>query len=57
MTATIMSPELTSDLPDLTVISLDDLRSLQAPVLVSAIERVYADAEFNTGNELQDQKQ
>ncbi len=56
MTATIMTPDITSDLPDLTGVLLDDLRDHDDPALLAALRDVYVEAEFNTGNELQDQR-
>jgi len=56
MTATFMSPVLNSDLPDLSAVSLDDLRDCTCPALLSALQDMYAEAEFNTGNERQDQR-
>ena len=56
MTATIMNPDLTSDMPDLTGVLLDDLRDHGDPALLSALHDVYVEAEFNTGNERQDQR-
>jgi hypothetical protein len=47
--------DLDSELVDLTTVPLDELRSLTTSALVKALERTYAAAEFNTGNELQDQ--
>jgi hypothetical protein len=47
---------LDTELVDLTVVPLDELRSLTTPALTQALERAYAVAEFNTGNELQEQK-
>jgi FXSXX-COOH protein len=45
MTATIMSRDITSDLPDLTGVSLDDLRYYDDPALRSALRDVRVEAE------------
>jgi hypothetical protein len=55
MTTTI-DLDLSSELVDLTAISLDELWHLDAPALTDAIQHVYDVARFNTGNESQDQK-
>jgi hypothetical protein len=51
------SPALTTTLVDLTTVPLDELRTLTTPALLEALERTYTQAEFNTGNELQEQQQ
>jgi hypothetical protein len=48
--------DLTTDLVDLTHISLDELWDLNNPDLTAAIKRTRDAAEFNTGNEVQDQR-
>lgn len=47
---------LVTDLVDLTVVPLDELRSLTTPALTEALQHAYAVAEFNTGNEQQEQR-
>jgi hypothetical protein len=47
---------LDSPLPDLTTVPLAELRTLTTSELVEALERTYAAAAFNTGNELQEQQ-
>jgi hypothetical protein len=53
--ANLTDADLDSHLVDVTTISLAELRELTTSALVEALERTYAAAEFNTGNELQDQ--
>lgn len=53
--ANLTDADLDSQLVDLTAVPLADLRELATSALVEALERTYAAAEFNTGNELQDQ--
>jgi hypothetical protein len=52
----VTDADLDSELVDLTTVPLDELRSLTTSALVNALERTYAAAEFNTGNELQEQQ-
>lgn len=47
--------DLSSELVDLTAIPLTELRDLTTSELVAALERTYAAAEHNTGNERQEQ--
>jgi hypothetical protein len=54
---TLTDADLDSHLVDLTTVSLEELRTLRTPDLVSALRRTYAAAAVNTGNELQQQKQ
>jgi len=54
---TLTDADLDSNLVDLTTVSLEELRVLHTPGLVSALQRTYAAAAFNTGNELQQQQQ
>lgn len=53
--ANLTDADLTSEMIDLTMFSLTELRDLTTPDLTAALNRTYALAEFNTGNELQDQ--
>lgn len=53
--ANLTDADLESQLVDLTTVSLAELRDLTTSTLVDALERTYAAAEFNTGNELQEQ--
>jgi hypothetical protein len=53
--ANLTDADLDSQLVDLTTVSLAELRDLTTSSLVEALERAYAAAEFNTGNELQEQ--
>jgi hypothetical protein len=48
--------DLDSQLIDLTTVPLAELRDLTTSELISALERTYADAEFTTGTEVQDQE-
>jgi hypothetical protein len=54
--AYLTDADLDSELIDLTEISLAELRNLTTSDLVTALARTYAAAEFNTGNELQEQQ-
>lgn len=54
--ANLTDADLDSQLVDLTDIPLGELRTLTTSALTTALRRMYADAEFITGNELQDQK-
>lgn len=54
--ANVTDADLDSELVDLTTVPLDELRSLTTSALVEALERTCAAAEFNTGNELQEQQ-
>lgn len=48
--------DLDSEMVDLTMISLAELRDLTTSDLVTALARTYDAAKFNTGNELQEQQ-
>jgi len=54
--ANITEVDLGSRLVDLTTVPLYELRSLNTSTLVEALEHAYSAAEFDTGNDLQDQK-
>ena len=54
--ANLTDADLDSELVDLTDVPLGQLRYLTSSELLVALERTYAAAEVNTGNELQDQK-
>lgn len=54
--ASLTEADLGSQLVDLTTVPLAELRDLTTSELVAALERAYAAAEHNTGNELQDQQ-
>jgi FXSXX-COOH protein len=51
----LLEADLNSPLIDLTTVPLAELRTLSTSALVEALERTYAAAEYNTGNELQEQ--
>jgi hypothetical protein len=53
--ANLTDADLDSELVDLTTVPLAELRTLRTSALVEALERTYALAAFNTGNELQEQ--
>lgn len=53
--ANLTEADLGSELVDLTAIPLTELRVLTTSELVVALERAYAAAEHNTGNEVQEQ--
>ena len=53
--ANLTDADLDSRLVDLTEVHWAELRHLTSSALAEALERTYAAAEFNTGNELQDQ--
>lgn len=55
--ANLTEADLGSQLVDLTTVPLTELRDLTTSELVVALERAYAAAEYNTGNELQEQNQ
>lgn len=55
--ADLAEVDLGSQLVDLTTVPLAELRDLTTSELVVALERAYAAAEHNTGNELQEQNQ
>jgi hypothetical protein len=54
--ANLAEADLGSQLVDLTLVPLTELRDLTTSELVAALERTYAAAEHNTGNELQEQQ-
>jgi hypothetical protein len=54
--ANVTDADLDSDLVDLTAVPLAELRNLTTSALVEALERTYAAAAYNTGNELQEQQ-
>lgn len=54
--AYLTDADLESETLDLTGISLADLRDLTTSELATALTRTYLAAEFNTGNELQEQQ-
>jgi len=52
---TLTDADLDSTLVDLTTVPLAELRTLRTSALAEALDRAYADAEFTTGNEVQEQ--
>lgn len=55
--AQLTDADLDSQVVDLTAVPLTELRDLTTSALVAALRRAYETAEWNTGNELQDQKE
>jgi hypothetical protein len=53
--AHLTDADLASRAVDLTTVPLADLRQLTTSALVTALEQLYATAEFTTGAEVQDQ--
>lgn len=54
--AHLTEADLDSQLVDLTAMPLSELRGLRTSELVTALEHLYDAAAYNTGNELQGQK-
>jgi hypothetical protein len=53
--ANLTDADLDSQVVDLTLVPLAELRELRTSELVIALEHLYEAAEWNTGNELQGQ--
>jgi hypothetical protein len=53
--ANLTDADLDSQLVDLTSVPLAELRDMRTSELVTALERLYEAAAYNTGNELQGQ--
>jgi hypothetical protein len=54
--ANLTDADLDSQLVDLTSVPLSELRGSRASELVTALEHLYDAAAYNTGSELQDQR-